>query len=83
MNRNSSTLAVGFDIGGTYVKVVAVSGGEQVQFRHKLPLDRSDIAELPVELRRQLLGIEQRFGHVNFVGIAAPGIVRPNKKSVS
>lgn len=73
--------SVGLDIGGTSVKSVRVTDAGEVLDRAVIPLDagRSD---WPSDVRHHLRGVERVHGPADFVGVAAPGIARPDGRAI-
>ena len=75
--------AVGIDIGGTFIKIVAVSPEGAILYRSRLSIDNSSVHELPNHIRREILEIDGRLGEVQCVGVSSPGIVGCDGKTIS
>ncbi|HEX8912742.1 MAG TPA: ROK family protein [Humisphaera sp.] len=75
------THAIGLDIGGTSVKsVVATPDGTAVA-RAVVPLDASR-PDWPETVRAHLIDLERLHGPATHVGVAAPGIARPDGRGI-
>jgi len=84
-SRNEVTVnaAIGIDIGGTFVKIVAVSSDGANLYRSRISIDNSSVHELPNHIRRAILEIEGTLGEVQCVGVSSPGIVGCDGKTIS
>ena len=71
------TRVAGIDIGGTNVKVVVLTDDGTVVARHRLPTDDSPGGRLPDDIARVLDDVEAAHGPLSAVGVACPGLVRP------
>lgn len=76
MNR-----AIGLDIGGTSLKSACVTPAGEVLARALTPIDASR-PDWPDTVRRRLDELELEHGPADHVGVAAPGIARPDGTSV-
>jgi glucokinase len=75
--------AIGIDIGGTFIKIVAVSPGGAILYRSRISLDNSSVHPLANHIRGEILEIEGRLGEVQCVGVSSPGIVGCDGKTIS
>lgn len=73
--------AVGLDIGGTLLKVAAVTGAGEVIHQARAPV-QTDRPDWPNDVATQLRAVEQRHGRAAHVGVAAPGIARPDGRGI-
>ncbi len=78
----AASYAVGMDIGGTQIKVVAVTPNGDLLDRETFPTDeRSD--DWLAHVRAALSGLTERRGSPPMaVGLAAPGLARPDGRSI-
>jgi glucokinase len=75
--------AVGIDIGGTFIKIVAVSPEGAILYRSRLSIDNSSVHELTNNIRGEILEIDGRLGEVQCLGVSSPGIVGCDGKTIS
>lgn len=73
---------VGVDVGGTYIKLVAVTPDGQVVDRARAPTDTSSPDALPAAIRQVLGVFAQAHGPATTVGLASPGLVRRDSDRV-
>ncbi len=74
--------AIGIDIGGTFTKIVVLDAAGSVVHRVRVPTDDSSATRLPDDVRREVARIESQLGRVSAIGIACPGLVRPEGDAV-
>jgi glucokinase len=74
--------AIGIDIGGTFIKIVVLDPDGVVVHRDRVPTDDSSASRLPDGIRREVARIEGQLGRMAAVGIACPGLVRPEGDAV-
>ncbi len=73
--------SIGLDIGGTSLKSVRVTDAGEVLARETAALDASD-PDWPRQVRELVARIEQSDGPAAAVGVAAPGIARPDGRAI-
>ncbi len=73
--------SIGIDIGGTSAKSVRVTGDGQVLAHEVLPIDAAD-PHWPRRLLALVARIERSAGPAAAVGVAAPGIARPDGRAI-
>lgn len=71
-----TSLALGIDIGGTLTKFVVLDGDHAIIHRSRLATDDTAASRLPADVRNEVARIESRFGPLDVVGMACPGLVR-------
>jgi glucokinase len=76
------SVAIGIDIGGTYTKLVALSPDGTVVHRARVPTDDSPASRLPDDIGREVSRIEASLGPAEAIGVACPGLVRPQGDAV-
>ena len=74
--------AIGVDIGGTFTKLVVIDAAAGVVHRARVPTDDSSASRLPDDVRREVARIESHLGRASAIGIACPGLVRPEGDAV-
>lgn len=67
--------AVGIDIGGTYIKVVAISPSGEILARSRVATDDSAVSRMPADIRAEISRMEKDLGDAQTVGVACPGLV--------
>ena len=77
----ASPYTFGLDIGGTAVKSVRVTESGEVIARDVAPLDAAD-PHWPQTVREHLAHVEASRGPAAAVGVAAPGIARPDGRAI-
>ncbi|HYE66924.1 MAG TPA: ROK family protein [Pyrinomonadaceae bacterium] len=76
--------AVGFDLGGTNIKAVAVTEDGELLEHTTCPTEDDESGTWAEKVRSQLQILEERRGEVaKWVGMAAPGVVAPNGRSIA
>lgn len=70
-------LAIGIDIGVTNVKSVCVTDTGDVRHRDSIPTD-AHRPDWPERVRLHLLQFQEQVGPANWVGLASPGLARPD-----
>src|SRR5687768_12379833 len=73
----SSMHTIGLDIGGTSLKSICMTADGETLSRAITPLDASRL-DWPNIVRDHLHELESRHGPAAHVGVAAPGIARPD-----
>jgi glucokinase len=68
--------AIGVDVGGSFVKLVAVEPDGRVIHRARMATDTSSPASLPDAIARALDEVRSTHGPAVAVGLASPGLVR-------
>ena len=68
--------AIGVDVGGSFVKIVAVEPEGRVVHRARKPTDTSLPSALPGGNARSLAELLAAFGPPDAIGLASPGLVR-------
>ena len=79
MSRPSSMprdAAIGIDIGGTFVKIVAIAPDGSIVRRARVATDDTPASRLPLDVARAVGETEAAVGRVHAIGIACPGLVR-------
>jgi glucokinase len=71
------SLAIGIDIGGTFVKFVAISHDGDIVCRSRLSSDDSAVSRMPGDVVAEVTRIEREHGPAGVLGVACPGLVRP------
>ncbi|MGV3520639.1 ROK family protein [Luteitalea sp.] len=74
--------AIGVDIGGTFTKFVALDEDGRVLHRCRIPTDDTAASQLPEDVRREIDAMEVRLGVASAIGLACPGLVRPEGDAV-
>ena len=67
---------IGVDVGGTFIKLVAVTPDGRVIDRARVPTDTSSADALPAAIRQALDAFAQSHGAPSTIGLASPGLVR-------
>ena len=67
---------IGVDIGGTFIKMVALTNDGRVIDRARMPTDTSSVTALPDTIRKALDEFADRHGAAATIGLASPGLVR-------
>jgi glucokinase len=76
--------AVGFDLGGTNIKAVAVSTDGTLLDHSTCPTEDDESAVWAERVRRQLIALEEgRGARARWIGVAAPGLVAPDGRSIA
>jgi glucokinase len=77
-----SSLSIGIDIGGTFTKFVVLDGSGAVVRRTRTGTDDSAAGRLPDDVRDEVARIEADLGPIASIGVACPGLVRPEGDAV-
>ena len=76
--------AVGFDLGGTNIKAVAVTKDGTLLEHSTCPTEDNESAAWAERVRRQLIALEEGRGtRARWIGVAAPGLVAPDGRSIA
>lgn len=76
--------AVGFDLGGTNIKAVAVTANGTLLEKASCPTEDNESAGWAEKVRAQLHIIEERVGeNASWVGLAAPGLAAVDGRSIA
>src|SRR5205814_2552105 len=76
--------AVGFDLGGTNIKAVAVTSDGTLLEHSTCPTEDNESAAWAERVRRQLIALEEGCGaRARWIGVAAPGLVAPDGRSIA
>lgn len=76
--------AVGFDLGGTNIKAVAVASDGTLLEHSTCPTEDNESASWAERVRRQLIALEEARGRrARWIGVAAPGLVAPDGRSIA
>ena len=67
---------IGVDIGGTFIKMVALTNDGRVIDRARMPTDTSSATALPATIRKALDQFADSHGAAATIGLASPGLVR-------
>jgi fructokinase len=70
-------LAIGIDLGGTKIEVVAIDAGGRELIRRRRPTPREDYDGTLGTIRAMVLEVEDELGAIGTLGIAHPGAVSP------
>jgi glucokinase len=73
--------SIGIDIGGTSVKSIRVTDAGEVLAHEVLPIDATN-SDWPRHVRELVAGIERAVGPAAAIGVAAPGIARPDGRAI-
>ena len=73
---------IGIDIGGTFTKIALLDAAGGVVHRDRVPTNDSGASRLPDDVRLAVARIESQLGRVSAIGIACPGLVRPEGNAV-
>jgi glucokinase len=71
-----TTMFIGLDVGGTYLKAARIDRDGRILDRRHEPIARASIAELLDQLDRAIQGLDA--GRTSAVGVGVPGIVEHN-----
>src|ERR1041384_1251718 len=76
--------AVGFDLGGTNIKAVAVTTDGTLLEHSTCPTEDNGSAAWAERVRRQLIALEEGRGtRARWIGVAAPGLVAADGRSIA
>jgi glucokinase len=75
-------LSVGIDIGGTLTKFVVLDARGDVVHRARIGTDDSAASRLPDDVSEEVTRIEAQLGPIAAIGVACPGLVRPEADAV-
>ena len=84
MTRHADYYAIGFDLGGTNIKMVAVTkGGELLAQLTSATEDGAEAHHIWAErIGQEIAFAEARYGPVKRIGLAAPGLAAPDARSI-
>src|SRR2546423_3308952 len=76
--------AVGFDLGGTNIKAVAVTSDGTLLEHSTCPTEDNESAAWAERVRRQLIALEEgRGARARWIGVAPPVLVAPGGRSIA
>lgn len=70
-------LAIGIDLGGTKIEVIAMDAAGRELIRRRRPTPREDYEGTLAAIRAMVLEVEQELGGAGTLGIAHPGAISP------
>jgi predicted NBD/HSP70 family sugar kinase len=71
------TLALGIDLGGTKIEIVALDADGRQLLRRRRPTPRDDYRGTLVAIRELVLAAEGELGRQGTVGFGTPGAISP------
>jgi fructokinase len=70
-------MALGIDLGGSKIEIVALDGGGEVRLRRRRPTPRDDYQATLTAIRELVAGVEAELGCRATVGFGTPGAISP------